>query len=68
MTGCTEAQAEARTERLYASLAQSGVAGSVGWAPISVLRGVPAALVEADEAMYAAKRARRAAHVAAACA
>ncbi len=67
MTGCTEAQAEARIERLYASLSRSGVAGSVGWAPISVLRGFPAALVEADEAMYAAKRARRAAHLAAAC-
>lgn len=62
MTRCTEAQAEARIERLYASLERAGVAGSVGWAPISVLRGFPAALVEADEAMYAAKRARRAAH------
>ena len=64
MTGCTEAQAEARIARLYASLEDAGVAGSVGWAPISVLRGFPAALVDADEAMYAAKRARRAAHAA----
>lgn len=64
MTDCTEAQAGSRIERLYDSLARSDVAGSVGWAPISVLRGFPAALVEADEAMYAAKRARRAAHTA----
>ena len=60
MTGCTEVQAEDRIARLYAALESAGVAGSVGWAPISVLRGFPAALAEADEAMYAAKRARRA--------
>lgn len=68
MTGCTEEQAAGRIERLYASLERSGVAGSVGWAPISVLRGFPAALAEADDAMYAAKRARRAAHTATLCA
>lgn len=63
MTGCTEAQAADRVARLYSRLEAYGVAGSVGWAPISVLRGFPAALAEADEAMYAAKRARRATHV-----
>ena len=60
MVGCTELQAEDRVDRIYDALAAAGVAGSVGWAPISVLRGLPAALLEADEAMYAAKRARRA--------
>ena len=60
MVGCTEVQAEGRVSALYDALAAAGVAGSVGWAPISVLRGLPAALAEADEAMYAAKRARRA--------
>jgi diguanylate cyclase (GGDEF)-like protein len=59
MTGCTEELAAERIARLYARLEEHGVAGSVGWAPISVLRGFPAALAEADEAMYAAKRARR---------
>jgi diguanylate cyclase (GGDEF)-like protein len=60
MAGCTEALAEDRIARLYGHLEQGGVAGSVGWAPISVLRGFPAALAEADEAMYAAKRVRSA--------
>jgi diguanylate cyclase (GGDEF)-like protein len=60
MNGCSEALAEDRVTRLYEHLEQGGVAGSVGWAPISVLRGFPAAVAEADEAMYAAKRARSA--------
>jgi diguanylate cyclase (GGDEF)-like protein len=60
MNGCTEVLAVNRIARLYAHLEEGGVAGSVGWAPISVLRGFPAALAEADEAMYAAKRARNA--------
>lgn len=47
--------------RLYVELEAAGVAGSVGWAPISVLRGFPAALAEADAAMYVAKGQRRAA-------
>ena len=38
----------------------ANVASSVGWAPITVLRGFPTALAEADAAMYAAKKARRA--------
>ena len=57
---CTEANAEAVIARIYAELESAGVAGSVGWAPITVLRGFPAALAEADVAMYAAKRERRA--------
>ena len=59
MRSCTQVQAADRIARLYGRLEEHGVAGSVGWAPISVLRGFPAALAEADEAMYAAKRARR---------
>lgn len=59
MTGCTEAEAVLRVAALYEALAAADVAGSVGWAPITVLRGLPAALAEADEAMYAAKRERR---------
>lgn len=44
---------------MYRAQDDAGVAGSVGWAPITVLRGFPAALAEADHAMYDAKRARR---------
>ncbi len=61
MTHCTEAEAEVRVDGIYRALERAGVAGSVGWAPITVLRGLPAALAEADEAMYAAKRRRRSA-------
>ena len=60
MLGCTEAEADQRVAAVYDGLEAAGVAGSVGWAPITVLRGLPAALAEADEAMYAAKRERRA--------
>ena len=60
MNGCTAELGVERIKDLYRHLEAHGVAGSVGWAPISVLRGFPAALAEADEAMYAAKRARSA--------
>ena len=59
LTGCTEASAEAFVQRLYIELDKAGVAGSVGWAPISVLRGFPSALADADAAMYIAKAQRR---------
>ncbi|GAC1441086.1 MAG: hypothetical protein NVSMB55_07980 [Mycobacteriales bacterium] len=59
MADCTEAQAAERVDAVSAALDAAGVAGSLGWAPITVLRGLPAALAEADEAMYAAKRERR---------
>ena len=58
---CDEAQADGRIREIYQLMTQAGVATSLGWAPITVLRGFPAALAEADNAMYAAKRARRAA-------
>lgn len=63
MVGCTEAYADVAVGRIYAEFERSGVAGSVGWAPITVLKGFPAALAEADAAMYAAKAARRARRV-----
>jgi diguanylate cyclase (GGDEF)-like protein len=59
LRGCTEAEADGAVERIYAGLAEHGVAGSLGWAPITVTKGFPAALAEADAAMYAAKAARR---------
>jgi diguanylate cyclase (GGDEF)-like protein len=60
MRGCTEQQAEVAVRRIYDALAEEGVAGSIGWAPITVLKGFPAALAAADAAMYAAKQERRA--------
>lgn len=60
MVGCTEAQATDAVQRIYAAFADAGVAGSVGWAPITVLKGFPAGLAEADAAMYANKAERRA--------
>lgn len=66
MCNCTEAEADQRVQEIYDALDAAGVAGSVGWAPVTVLRGLPAALAEADEAMYAAKRQRRALRAAAA--
>jgi diguanylate cyclase len=60
MLGCTEVQAEAAVMRIYAELSDAGVAGSVGWAPVTVVRGSPAAGDAADRAMYIAKRNRRA--------
>lgn len=65
MRGCTELEAEDAVTRIYDEFELAGVAGSVGWAPITVLRGFPAALAEADDAMYAAKSTRRAARLAA---
>lgn len=59
MRGCTEAEAEDAVGRVYGALGDVGVAGSIGWAPITVVKGFPAALAEADAAMYAAKLARR---------
>jgi diguanylate cyclase (GGDEF)-like protein len=56
---CTEVEAGAAIDRIYTALGDAGVAGSIGWAPITVLRGFPAALAQADNAMYAAKAARR---------
>ena len=60
LRGCDEAYAATRVDQMHAALTEAGVAGSIGWAPITVLRGFPAALAEADQAMYAAKRERRA--------
>lgn len=57
---CDEDAAAQRVDQLSAAMERVGVASSVGWAPVTILRGLPAALAEADDAMYAAKRARRA--------
>lgn len=59
MRQCTEQQAAIAVDRINDHLQESGVAGSLGWAPITVVKGFPAAIAEADAAMYAAKRDRR---------
>ena len=56
---CTEQDAADVVARMYEALNRFDVAGSIGWAPITVMKGFPAALAEADRAMYAAKAARR---------
>lgn len=60
MIDCTVEQATRSVTRIYQSFETAGVAGSVGWAPITVMKGFPAALAEADAAMYVAKAQRRA--------
>lgn len=59
MVNCTEDDAARAVHHIYATLDEAGVAGSLGWAPITVLKGFPVALAEADAAMYAAKSERR---------
>ncbi len=56
MRGCTEVAAGQAVERIQARLAEHEVSASVGWAPISVRRGLPAALAEAAAASRAARR------------
>ncbi len=59
LRNCTEDQAEAIVERIYANFQGSNVAGSLGWAPITVVHGFPEAIAQADAAMYSAKSAKR---------
>ena len=59
LKNCSEQQAEAVVERIHANFEMSKVAGSLGWAPITVVHGFPEAIAQADAAMYAAKTAKR---------
>jgi diguanylate cyclase (GGDEF)-like protein len=59
LRNCSEATAVERVRQIAHGMTTAGVATSVGWAPVTLVRGLPAALAEADEAMYAAKRERR---------
>lgn len=56
---CTDADADTVINRIYVELDAAGVAGSIGWAPITVQHGFPGALAQADTAMYATKQQRR---------
>lgn len=59
MRHCTADAAMTVVAHINAGLDAAGVSSSVGWAPITVLQGFPAALADADAAMYAMKAARR---------
>lgn len=59
LRGCDEEAGRVVAGRISDCLAEAGVAGSVGWAPVTVLDGVEAALVAADAAMYQDKLAHR---------
>lgn len=59
MRQCTEADAASAVEHIHSVFDSAGVSGSLGWAPITVMQGFPAALAAADSAMYAVKAARR---------
>ena len=58
--GATPEQASDMVVRADEAMRLSGVAGSFGYAPYSVVRGFPGAFEEADRAMYEQKRRRRA--------
>jgi diguanylate cyclase (GGDEF)-like protein len=57
--GMTPEQAGKLVARADRALRSSGVAGSFGYAPYSVVTGFPGAVQAADSAMYEQKRARR---------
>ena len=58
--GMTPEQAGKLVARADRAMRSSGVAGSFGYAPYSVVTGFPGAVQAADSAMYEQKRARRA--------
>ncbi len=60
LRGCPEAAAPAAVARIEAALEDAGVAGSLGWAPLTVRSGLSEAMAAADREMYAVKAARRA--------
>jgi GGDEF domain-containing protein len=57
--GATPEQADDMVLRADRALRLSGVAGSIGFAPYSVVSGFPGAWAAADRAMYEQKRRRR---------
>jgi diguanylate cyclase (GGDEF)-like protein len=57
--GATTEQADDMVLRADRALRLSGVAGSIGFAPYSVVSGFPGAWAAADRAMYEQKRRRR---------
>lgn len=60
LRGADTETARRTTSRILRAFDAAGVSGSVGHAPYTIVTGFPGALAEADAAMYAAKRRRRA--------
>ncbi len=60
MIGASPDRAGKLIDRMSAALKESGVSGSFGAAPYTVVAGFPGAWQDADEAMYEAKRISRA--------
>ena len=58
--GATPEQAREIVERADEAMRTSGIAGSIGFAPYTVVSGFPGAFEAADRAMYEQKRRRRA--------
>ncbi len=58
LTQCTPSDAENVITRINQELEAAGVAGSIGWASVTAAEGFPAALDQADAAMYAIKQRR----------
>ena len=58
MRGCTERDAARRVGEVLEALRSVGVSSSLGWAPLTVLAGLPQAIEAADQQLYAAKRDR----------
>jgi len=56
---CTTEQAHTVVDRIYTNFERCNVAGSLGWATITVTDGFADAIVRADAAMYASKSAKR---------
>jgi diguanylate cyclase (GGDEF)-like protein len=53
---CPAADAEMIITRIDAALGAAGVAGSLGWAPVTMQNGFDVAITQADAAMYATKQ------------
>ncbi|MDP1876291.1 MAG: GGDEF domain-containing protein [Actinomycetota bacterium] len=59
LRGCTTVLAAEVVDRIQQRLDTVGVSGSLGWSPVTLLRGFPDALAYAEEQMYAMKASRR---------
>lgn len=59
MRQCTEANAASAVAHMQSEFDSAGISSSLGWAPITVIQGFPAALAAADAAMYEQKERRR---------
>jgi diguanylate cyclase len=59
VTGMTPAQTQQLIGRIHSAFTSTGVSGSIGHAPYTIVAGFPGAFAEADAAMDEQKRSRR---------